>query len=105
MKRTIITNTVGSFFIFIFSMLYCIETIAQETAPRETGESETPEVSSVVGKPARIVSLSFNGNNLRQIARAIDNEGAKGADLDVYYLCLHAPVLFQIAPHIEQSKR
>jgi predicted amidohydrolase len=34
-----------------------------------------------VGRPTRIVSLSFNGKSLEEIAAVVDREGAAGADL------------------------
>ncbi len=34
-----------------------------------------------IGRPVRIVSLSFNGKKLEEIAKVVDREGAKGADL------------------------
>jgi hypothetical protein len=39
-----------------------------------------PSVQAV-GRPVRIVSLSFNGKSLEEIARVVDEEGARGADL------------------------
>jgi predicted amidohydrolase len=34
-----------------------------------------------IGRPVRIVSLGFNNKSLAEIARVVDREGAKGADL------------------------
>ena len=44
----------------------------------------TPYLSSLaqkIGRPVRIVSLSFNGKSLAEIAEVVDREGAKGVDL------------------------
>ena len=35
----------------------------------------------MIGRPVRIVSLSFNGKSLAEIAGVVDREGAKGVDL------------------------
>ena len=34
-----------------------------------------------IGRPVRVVSLSFNGKSLAEIAGVVDHEGAKGVDL------------------------
>ena len=82
------------FFLLLFSMLCCVSITAEETTDSKTGEEpvktnelvesgapKMPEKPSATGIPARIVSLSFYGNDLREITRVIDIEGAKGIDL------------------------
>lgn len=54
---------------------------AQEAARRETEREASDVTAHQVGRPVRIVSLSFQGKALEEIARLVDEEGAKGADL------------------------
>jgi len=42
-----------------------------------------PSTSPPIGRPARIVSLSFNGKTLDEVCRTVDEEAAKGCDLIV----------------------
>src|SRR5690349_9773537 len=45
--------------------------------------SAAPQAEQKIGRPVRVVSLSFNGKTLAEIAKVVDSEGAKGADLIV----------------------
>jgi hypothetical protein len=45
--------------------------------------AETLAAQPEVGKPVRVVSLSFKGASLETIAAIVDAEGAKGVDLIV----------------------
>lgn len=42
-----------------------------------------PATSEPVGRPVRVVSLSFNGKSLEEILAVVDAEGARGSDLVV----------------------
>lgn len=42
-----------------------------------------PASSDKVGRPVRVVSLSFRGENMRDVLAVVDAEGARGADLIV----------------------
>lgn len=42
-----------------------------------------PASSNKVGRPVRVVSLSFRGENMRNVLAAVEAEGARGADLIV----------------------
>lgn len=42
-----------------------------------------PASSEKVGRPVRVVSLSFRGENMRDVLAVVDAEGARGADLIV----------------------
>jgi len=56
-------------------------------AAQETGSAERPEgtvdpvAAQPIGRPVRIVSISFQGQSLEEIARIVGEEGAKGVDL------------------------
>ena len=52
-------------------------------SPRERVAQGDPHVEPAVGKPVRIVSLSFKSASLDRIAGLVDAEGRKGVDLVV----------------------
>ena len=48
---------------------------------QSTSIGRVPPPAQKIGRPVRIVSLSFNGKSLAAIAEVVDREGAKGVDL------------------------
>jgi predicted amidohydrolase len=46
--------------------------------PQQGARGESPER---IGRPVRVVSLSFQGKSLEEISKVVDREGAKGVDL------------------------
>ncbi len=58
-------------------LVTCTAAIALSASPA------SPQVEQRIGRPVRVVSLSFQGKTLAEIAKVVDSEGAKGADLIV----------------------
>ena len=54
---------------------------AQGSEERQKPDGRTSEAA--VGRPVRVVSLGFRGKSLEQVAKLVDREGSKGADLIV----------------------
>src|ERR1039457_5562431 len=47
----------------------------------EQSDRVVQQPAQKIGRPVRIVSLSFNGKSLAEITEVVDREGAKGVDL------------------------
>ena len=54
---------------------------AQEAAPGQAEGALSDVTANHIGRPVRIVSISFQGQSLEEIAQLVDEEGAKGVDL------------------------
>jgi len=64
-------------------LLLAVTAAAAATAvlPRELAVQADPRIGPAVGKPVRVVSLSFKTASLDRIAGIVDAEGQKGVDL------------------------
>jgi hypothetical protein len=65
--------------ITLILVVHWVVSQAQEV-PRPMPRS-APAAADKIGRPVRVVSVSFNGKPLDQIAKIVDQEGARGADL------------------------
>lgn len=67
------------------SLLYLVSGVALllTSQPPGTWAETTPAAPPGLGKPVRVVSLSFKSASLETIAAVVDAEGAKGVDLVV----------------------
>jgi predicted amidohydrolase len=54
---------------------------AQEAAPGQAEGAVSDVTADAIGRPVRVVSLSFQGKPLEEIAQLVSQEGAKGTDL------------------------
>jgi predicted amidohydrolase len=70
----------------LFRRLFVLCTMLVASAPGYAESSDHPDPllqrpEQKIGRPVRVVSLSFNSKSLAQIAGVVDREGAKGVDL------------------------
>lgn len=56
--------------------------VVQQATPSPTRKEKAPP-APVIGRPVRIVSFSFRDKPVDEIAKLVDSEGARGADLIV----------------------